>query len=99
MVFNYFTWFKIDKLAIKYELLFDQLSLLMCLVVTGIGFLIHLYSVGYMAHDEAFTRFMSYLNLFVFFMLVLVTGSNYLITFIGWEGVGLCSFLLIGFLV
>jgi NADH-quinone oxidoreductase subunit L len=69
----------------------------MLLIVTGIGFLIHVYSIGYMHDDEAFTRFFSYLNLFVFFMLLLVLGSNYLVLFTGWEGVGLCSYLLIGF--
>ena len=69
----------------------------MMLIITGVGFLIHLYSVGYMHHDAGFGKFFSYLNLFIFFMLLLVMGSNYLIMFIGWEGVGLCSYLLIGF--
>jgi NADH-quinone oxidoreductase subunit L len=69
----------------------------MLLIITGVGFLIHLYSVGYMHHDEGFGKFFAYLNLFVFFMLLLVLGSNYLVMFIGWEGVGLCSYLLIGF--
>ena len=69
----------------------------MLLIITGVGFLIHLYSVGYMNDDEGFGKFFSYLNLFIFFMLLLVMGSNYLIMFIGWEGVGLCSYLLIGF--
>jgi NADH-quinone oxidoreductase subunit L len=75
----------------------DQLSLVMLLIITGVGFLIHIYSIGYMHDDEAFSRFFSYLNLFVFFMLLLVLGSNYIVMFTGWEGVGLCSYLLIGF--
>ena len=69
----------------------------MLLIITGVGFLIHLYSVGYIHDDEGFGKFFSYLNLFIFFMLLLVLGANYLIMFIGWEGVGLCSYLLIGF--
>ena len=69
----------------------------MILVVTGIGFLIHVYSVGYMAHDNGYYRFFGYLNLFVFFMLMLVLANNYALLFVGWEGVGLCSYLLIGF--
>src|ERR1041384_7471491 len=69
----------------------------MLLVVTGVGFLIHVYSIGYMNHDEDYPRFMSYMNLFVFFMLILVLGNNYVLMFAGWEGVGLCSYLLIGF--
>src|SRR2546422_11497474 len=69
----------------------------MLLVVTGVGFLIHIYSVGYMADDNGYYRFMSYLNLFMFFMLTLVLAKNYLLMFIGWEGVGLASYLLIGF--
>lgn len=75
----------------------DALSALFLLVITGIGFLIHLYSISYMSHDEGFGKFFAYLNLFVFSMLLLVLGSNYVILFIGWEGVGLCSYLLIGF--
>jgi NADH-quinone oxidoreductase subunit L len=69
----------------------------MLLIITGVGFLIHLYSIGYMHDDKGFGKFFSYLNLFVFFMLLLVMGSNYVVMFIGWEGVGLCSYLLIGF--
>ena len=69
----------------------------MILVVTGIGFLIHVYSIGYMAHDGGYYRFFGYLNLFVFFMLMLVLANNYVLLFVGWEGVGLCSYLLIGF--
>lgn len=75
----------------------DPLTSIFLLVITGIGFLIHVYSIAYMSHDEGFGKFFSYLNLFVFSMLLLVLGSNYLIMFIGWEGVGLCSYLLIGF--
>jgi len=75
----------------------DTLSLLMCLVVTGVGFLIHVYSVGYMHHEDDYARYFCYLNLFTFFMLILVLGANLVVLFIGWEGVGLCSYLLIGF--
>src|SRR5262247_923237 len=75
----------------------DPLSAVMVLVVTGIGFLIHVYSTGYMAHEGGYYRFFSYLNLFMFFMLILVLGANYVLLFVGWEGVGLCSYLLIGF--
>ncbi|MFA6516437.1 MAG: NADH-quinone oxidoreductase subunit L [Bacteroidia bacterium] len=92
-----FTWFNLSNLHISFGLLIDPLTVVMLLVVTGVGFLIHLYSLGYMHHDEGFTRFFAYLNLFIFFMLMLVMGSNYLVMFIGWEGVGLCSYLLIGF--
>jgi NADH-quinone oxidoreductase subunit L len=77
--------------------LLDPLSSVMILVVTGIGFLIHVYSTGYMAHDNGYYRFFGYLNLFVFFMLMLVLANNYMLLFVGWEGVGLCSYLLIGF--
>src|SRR5215470_10957245 len=75
----------------------DRLSTVMVLVVTGVGFLIHVYSVGYMAHEGGYYRFFSYLNLFMFFMLTLVLANNYLLMFVGWEGVGLASYLLIGF--
>src|SRR6185503_2068633 len=77
--------------------LLDPLSSVMILVVTGIGFLIHVYSIGYMGHDNGYYRFFGYLNLFVFFMLMLVLANNYALLFVGWEGVGLCSYLLIGF--
>ena len=77
--------------------LLDPLSSVMILVVTGVGFLIHVYSVGYMAHDNGYYRFFGYMNLFVFFMLMLVLANNYTLLFVGWEGVGLCSYLLIGF--
>lgn len=92
-----FSWFNSDTLKIPFEFLVDPLSALFLLIITGIGFLIHLYSIGYMHDDEGFARFFTYLNLFVFFMLLLVLGNNYLIMFVGWEGVGLCSYLLIGF--
>jgi NADH-quinone oxidoreductase subunit L len=77
--------------------LLDPLSAVMILVVTGVGFLIHVYSIGYMAHDGGYYRFFGYMNLFVFFMLMLVLANNYILLFVGWEGVGLCSYLLIGF--
>jgi NADH-quinone oxidoreductase subunit L len=92
-----FQWISFGQLDISFGLWIDPLTMIMLMVVTGVGFLIHLYSIGYMHDDEGFTRFFSYLNLFIFFMLLLVMGSNYLIMFIGWEGVGLCSYLLIGF--
>src|SRR6201996_7905608 len=92
-----FDWFGVNSLKISFSFLVDQLSSLMLLIITGVGFLIHLYSIGYMHDDEGYGKFFAYLNLFVFFMLLLVLGSNYLIMFIGWEGVGLCSYLLIGF--
>lgn len=92
-----FSWITAGKLSIPFSFLVDPLSSLFLLIVTGIGFLIHVYSVGYMSHDDGFARFFAYLNLFIFFMLLLVLGSNYLIMFVGWEGVGLCSYLLIGF--
>ena len=92
-----FQWIAFGDKEITFGLWIDALTLIMMMVVTGVGFLIHLYSIGYMHDDEGFTRFFSYLNLFIFFMLLLVMGSNYLMMFIGWEGVGLCSYLLIGF--
>ncbi|MBY0426231.1 MAG: NADH-quinone oxidoreductase subunit L, partial [Cytophagales bacterium] len=92
-----FRFIHVGTLNIPFSFLIDPLSITMLLIVTGIGFLIHIYSIGYMHDDESFPRFFAYLNLFVFFMLILVLGSNYVITFIGWEGVGLCSYLLIGF--
>ena len=82
---------------VNYELLIDPLSCLMMLIITGIGGLIHLYSTAYMAADKGYSRFFTYLNLFIFFMLLLVMGNNMLLMFVGWEGVGLCSYLLIGF--
>ena len=96
-IIHVFSWINSDTLRIPFEFLIDPLSSVFLLIITGIGFLIHIYSVGYMHDDEGFSRFFSYLNLFVFFMLLLVLGNNYLILFVGWEGVGLCSYLLIGF--
>ena len=92
-----FKWISAGNFSASISFLVDPLSSLMLLIITGVGFLIHVYSVGYMHEDEGFNRFFSYLNLFVFFMLLLVMGSNYLVMFVGWEGVGLCSYLLIGF--
>jgi len=92
-----FNWISAGNFSSTISFLVDPLSSLMLLIVTGVGFLIHVYSIGYMQGDEGFNRFFSYLNLFVFFMLLLVMGANYLVMFIGWEGVGLCSYLLIGF--
>jgi len=88
---------RLATLTADWGFLLDPLSAVMILVVTGIGFLIHVYSVGYMAHDNGYYRFFGYLNLFVFFMLMLVLANNYALLFVGWEGVGLCSYLLIGF--
>ncbi|MCA6436562.1 MAG: NADH-quinone oxidoreductase subunit L [Bacteroidota bacterium] len=96
-VIDVFSWINAGDLKIPFQFLYDNLSSLFLLIITGIGFLIHVYSTGYMHDDEGFSRFFTYLNLFVFFMLLLVLGNNYLITFVGWEGVGLCSYLLIGF--
>jgi NADH-quinone oxidoreductase subunit L len=90
-------WLRSGSFQVDFSFYLDQLSLVMLLVVTGVGFLIHIYSVGYMSDDDGYYRFMSYLNLFMFFMLTLVLAKNYLVMFIGWEGVGLASYLLIGF--
>jgi NADH-quinone oxidoreductase subunit L len=90
-------WIRSGNFSVDFAFYLDQLSLVMLLVVTGVGFLIHIYSVGYMWDDPGFYRFFSYLNLFMFFMLTLVLANNYLLMFIGWEGVGLASYLLIGF--
>ena len=92
-----FDWIQISNLKINLGFLLDQLSVLWLLFVTGIGSLIHLYSISYMHDDENMHKFFAYLNLFIFFMITLVIGSNLLVLFIGWEGVGLCSYLLIGF--
>ena len=92
-----FEWFRVNGIQVNFSFQIDQLSLMMIMIITGIGSLIHLYSIGYMSHDKGFYKFFAYLNLFIFSMLLLVMGSNYLILFIGWEGVGLCSYLLIGF--
>lgn len=92
-----FEWIALGEFTTNLSFTLDQLSLLWLLFVTGIGMLIHVYSIGYMKEDENIDRYFAYLNLFIFFMTILVTGSNLLVMFIGWEGVGLCSYLLIGF--
>jgi NADH-quinone oxidoreductase subunit L len=90
-------WMATSVFRADFSFQLDQLTLIMLLVVTGVGFLIHIYSVGYMAHEDGFWRFFAYLNLFMFFMLTLVLAENFLLMFVGWEGVGLASYLLIGF--
>src|SRR6202142_2525810 len=90
-------WLRSGDFSVDFSFSLDQLSLVMLLVVTGVGFLIHIYSTGYMWEEGGYYRFFAYLNLFMFFMLTLVLASNYLLMFIGWEGVGLASYLLIGF--
>ncbi|MBK8600898.1 MAG: NADH-quinone oxidoreductase subunit L [Flavobacterium sp.] len=97
IVISLFDWIQISNFKVDFGFLLDQLSLLWLLFVTGIGSLIHLYSISYMHDDEKMHTFFAYLNLFIFFMITLVVGSNLLVMFIGWEGVGLCSYLLIGF--
>jgi NADH-quinone oxidoreductase subunit L len=92
-----FDWISIERFKVRFSFILDQLSLIWLLFVTGIGSLIHMYSISYMHDDEKMHTFFGYLNLFIFFMITLVMGSNLLIMFIGWEGVGLCSYLLIGF--
>ncbi len=92
-----FTWVALPGLSIEATLCFDRLAAVMCLVVTGVGTLIHVYSVGYMAHDKGFARYFAYLNLFLFCMLLLVLGQSLPLLFAGWEGVGIASYLLIGF--
>jgi NADH-quinone oxidoreductase subunit L len=92
-----FDWISVGNFNIAMAFQIDQLSLIMMLIITGVGSLIHIYSAGYMSHDEGFGKFFAFLNLFIFFMLLLVMGANYVVMFIGWEGVGLCSYLLIGF--
>jgi NADH-quinone oxidoreductase subunit L len=94
---HYFTWIQSGALKIGFDLSVDRLTAVMLLVVTGVGLLIHLYSIGYMDHEEGYGRFFAYLNLFMFFMLLLVLAANLLLVFVGWEGVGLCSYLLVGF--
>ncbi|MGW8283340.1 MAG: NADH-quinone oxidoreductase subunit L, partial [Gemmatimonadota bacterium] len=96
-IVSLWTWMAAGNLSVGVDLQFDQLSMLMMLVVTGVSSVIHVYSVGYMGEDPGYSRYFAYLNLFVFFMLVLVLGANFAVTFVGWEGVGLCSYLLIGF--
>ncbi len=97
LIVELWRWMPVGSMDVKLALQVDQLSTVMLLVVTGVGGLIHLFSVGYMRADEGYARYFSYLNLFVAFMLLLVLGSNLPVLFIGWEGVGLCSYLLIGF--
>jgi NADH-quinone oxidoreductase subunit L len=94
---EFFDWIVAGNFRAGFDLQLDQLTVVMLLVVTGVGFLIHIYSTGYMAHEGGYYRFFSYLNLFMFFMLILVLAANYVLLFVGWEGVGLCSYLLIGF--
>jgi NADH-quinone oxidoreductase subunit L len=90
-------WISISGFTVNFAFTVDHLTAIMLAIVTGVGFLIHLYSAGYMAHEEGFWRFFAYLNLFMFFMLILVLSSSFLLLFVGWEGVGLASYLLIGF--
>ncbi len=94
---HYFNWIVAGGFNVGFDFAVDRLTAVMLLVVTGVGSLIHVYSVGYMEHDGGYARFFAYLNLFMFFMLTLVLAANYLVLFVGWEGVGLCSYLLIGF--
>lgn len=97
VVTNLFTWINIADFKVNFSFQADNLSVWMMLIVTGIGFLIHVYSTGYMHDDEGFYKFFTYLNLFIFSMLLLIMGGNFVMMFFGWEGVGLCSYLLIGF--
>jgi len=97
LVVGYWDWLPVGDLQVAFALQLDQLSAVMILVVTGVGALIHLFSVGYMREDPGYARYFAYLNLFVFFMLTLVLGASFPVMFVGWEGVGLCSYLLIGF--
>src|SRR5580658_6336110 len=94
---TYAPWINAGPLHVNFSVALDQLSLVMLLIITGVGFLIHIYSVGYMAHEDGYWRFFAYLNLFMFFMLTLVLAENFLLMFVGWEGVGLASYLLVGF--
>jgi NADH-quinone oxidoreductase subunit L len=94
---SFFPWIVAGPFRVDFLLQVDQLTIIMLLVVTGVGWLIHIYATGYMAHEGGYYRFFSYLNLFMFFMLILVLAGNYAVLFVGWEGVGLCSYLLIGF--
>src|SRR6202049_4224274 len=94
---HYYTWIQSGMLNIGVDFAIDRLTAVMLMIVTGVGFLIHVYAIRYMAHEGGYYRFFAYLNLFMFFMLVLVLAANFLLLFVGWEGVGLCSYLLIGF--
>lgn len=96
-IVNLFSWIQAGGLNINIAYQVDQLSLVMALIVTGVGFIIHVYSIGYMHGDKSFWRFFAYLNLFIFAMMNLILGDNFVLLFLGWEGVGLCSYLLIGF--
>jgi NADH-quinone oxidoreductase subunit L len=96
-IINLFSWIKVSGLDISIAYQVDQLSLVMALIVTGVGFIIHIYSIGYMHGDKSFWRFFAYLNLFIFAMMNLILADNFVLLFLGWEGVGLCSYLLIGF--
>ncbi|MGE5437554.1 MAG: NADH-quinone oxidoreductase subunit L [Syntrophothermus sp.] len=96
-IVNLFTWLDVAGIKINFAYQVDQLSLVMSLIVTGVGFIIHIYSIGYMHGDKSFWRFFAYLNLFIFAMMNLILGDNFVVLFLGWEGVGLCSYLLIGF--
>ncbi|MDP1891841.1 MAG: proton-conducting transporter membrane subunit, partial [Gemmatimonadaceae bacterium] len=96
-VLTLFSWIPVGDLNLDAAILLDQLSMTMVMVVSGVGMLIHIFSVGYMQDDPGYPRYFAYLNLFVFFMLLLVLGGSYPLLFVGWEGVGLCSYLLIGF--
>ena len=97
ITYTMFQWISAGKLSISAGYYIDPLSMIMCLIITGVGFLIHIYSIGYMHGDRGFARFFAFLNLFIFAMLNLVLADNFLLMFLGWEGVGLCSYLLIGF--
>src|SRR3984957_14730473 len=94
---SYFPWISAGAFKVNFSLQVDQLTIVMLLIVSFVGMLIHIYSTGYMAHEGGYYRFFSYLNLFMFFMLTLVLAANLIVMFVGWEGVGLCSYLLIGF--
>ncbi|MGZ3774616.1 MAG: NADH-quinone oxidoreductase subunit L [Pseudobdellovibrionaceae bacterium] len=94
---SFFEWMAVDKFKINAGFVVDQISAIMILVVTGVGTLIHMFSIGYMHHDKGVAKYFAYLNLFIFNMLLLVLGDSLLVMFVGWEGVGLCSYLLIGF--
>jgi NADH-quinone oxidoreductase subunit L len=97
VVQTYGSWINAGLLHVDFSLVLDQLSLVMLLIITGVGLLIHIYSAGYMEHEDGYWRYFAYLNLFLFFMTVLVLAGNALLMFVGWEGVGLASYLLIGF--
>ncbi len=96
-IVSLFSWMVVGKLNVSFAFQVDQLSLVMALVVTGVGFIIHVYSIGYMHGDKGYWRFFSYMNLFIFAMMNLILADNFVLLFLGWEGVGLCSYLLIGF--